>query len=101
MGVGVVVIVVVEVGVGVAEAEGVVGTTMTAVEDGGGGGGDDEGRTYVIEVPRRTPEVVSPCLKSKIELSTHILYRRNESPASSIRRWEHQGKNCIQQPYCS
>jgi hypothetical protein len=48
--VGVVVVVVVVVaGGGVAEVavevevEGVVGTTMTAVEDAGGGGGDDEG----------------------------------------------------------
>jgi hypothetical protein len=57
--VGVGVGVVVDVVVGMVEAEGVVGTTMTAVEDVGGGGGADEGWTYVIDVPTRAPNVVS------------------------------------------
>lgn len=42
------------VGVGVGVADVVVGTIMTAVEDGGGGG-EDDGCTYVVDVPTAAP----------------------------------------------
>jgi hypothetical protein len=42
------------VGVGVGVADVVVGTIMTAVEDGGGGG-EDDGCTNVVDVPTAAP----------------------------------------------
>lgn len=44
----------VDVGVGVGVADVVVGTIMTAVEDGGGGG-EDDGCTNVVDVPTAAP----------------------------------------------